>query len=60
MALGDIYKSTLDHLVRVDTFVRSGLAGEEKTISILFDVVKAYDKTWRYGIMRDMHEAGLR
>ena len=54
------YKSTLDHLVRMDSFVRKGFAGEEMTISIFFDMEKAYDKTWRYGIMRDIDEAGVR
>ena len=54
------YKSTLDHLVRMDTFVRIRFAGEAKTISIFFYMEKAYDKTWRYGIMRDIHQAGLR
>ena len=51
-------KSTLDHIVRMDTFVRKGFAIEEKMISIFFYMKKAYDKTWRYGIMRDIHEAG--
>ena len=50
----------LDHLVRMDTFVWNGFAGEEKTISIFFDMEKAYYKTWRYSIMRDIDEAGLR
>ena len=49
-----------DHLIRMDTFIRKGFANEEKVISIFFDMVKAYDKTWRYGIMRDLYEAGLR
>ena len=49
-----------DHLIRMDTFMRKGFANEEKVISIFFDLEKAYDKTRRYGIMRDLHEAGLR
>ena len=39
------YKSTIDHLVRMDTFVRKGFAKDEKIISIFFDMEKAYDKT---------------
>ena len=54
------YKSTIDHLVRMDTFVRKGFAKDEKNISIFFDMEKAYDKTWRYGIIRDLNAAGLR
>ena len=52
------YRSTADHLIRMDTFIRKVLANAE-VISIFFDMEKAYDKTWRYGIMRDLHEAGL-
>ena len=39
------YKSTGDHLLRIDTFVRKGFACDEKIISIFFDMEKAYDKT---------------
>ena len=42
------YKSTLDHIARMDTFVQRCFAGEEKTMSIFFDMEKAYD-TLRYG-----------
>ena len=39
--LGD--KSMIDYLVRMDTFVRRGFAKDEKIISILFDMEKAYE-----------------
>ena len=29
-------------------------------MSVFFDLEKAYDTTWKYGILRDVHEAGLR
>ena len=29
-------------------------------VSVSFDLEKAYDTTWKYGIMKDLHEAGLR
>ena len=29
-------------------------------MSVFFDLEKAYDTTWKYGILRDLHEAGLR
>ena len=29
-------------------------------VSVYFDLEKAYDTTWRYGVMKDLHEAGLR
>jgi len=53
-------RSTLDHLVRLESEVRRGFVRNEHVISIFFDLEKAYDMTWRYGILADMHEAGLR
>ena len=32
----------------------------EHFVSVFFDFEKAYDRTWRYGIVRDMHNVGLR
>ena len=29
-------------------------------IVIFFDLEKAYERTWKYGIMKDLHNAGLR
>ena len=28
-------------------------------VSIFFDLEKAYDTTWKYGILKDMHKHGL-
>jgi len=28
--------------------------------AVLFDLEKAYDTTWKYGILKDLHDAGLR
>lgn len=53
-------RSTTDHLVRLESFIREGLVRGEHVVSVFFDLEKAYDTTWKYGIMRDLHEAGLR
>ena len=37
------FKSMIDHLVRINTFVRKGFAKDEKIILIFFDMEKAYD-----------------
>ena len=29
-------------------------------VSVFFDLEKAYDTTWKYGIMRDIHATGLK
>ena len=53
-------KSTIDHLVRLETFIRDAFLNKQEVVSIFFDLEKAYDTTWKYGILKDLHEAGLR
>lgn len=53
-------RSTVDHLVRLESFIREGLARREHVVAVFFDLEKAYDTTWKYGILRDMFNAGLR
>ena len=54
------YHSTADHLVRLDTYVRKGYAEDKYVTAVFFDLEKAYDSTWRYGILKDVHEMGIR
>ena len=53
-------KSTIDHFVRLESFIRDGFLNKQEVVSIFFDLEKAYDTTWKYGILKDLHEAGLR
>ena len=53
-------KSTIDHLVRLESFIRNAFLNKQEVVSIFFDLEKAYDTTWKYGILKDLHEAGLR
>ena len=52
--------STNDNLVRLETFLRDAFVKKEHMIAVVFDLEKAYDTTWRYGIMKDIHKLGLR
>eukprot|EP00916_Digyalum_oweni_P019426 GHVL01032319.1.p1 GENE.GHVL01032319.1~~GHVL01032319.1.p1 ORF type:complete len:920 (-),score=34.35 GHVL01032319.1:223-2982(-) len=52
--------STTDHLVRFETFVREAFARSEHVLAIFFDLEKAYDTTWKHGILADLHEMGFR
>lgn len=54
------FKATIDHLIRFDTYIRKAFAGKEEIIAVFFDLEKAYDMAWRYGIIRDLAAAGLR
>ena len=47
-------KSTMDHRVRFETFVREGFLNGAHVVPIFFDLEKAYDTTWKCGIMKDL------
>ena len=49
-------RSTNDNLVRLETFIRDAFVAKEHVVAVFFDLEKAYDTTWRHGIMRDLHE----
>ena len=55
-----IKRSTVDHLVRLETFVREAFIKKEHLTAVFFDLEKAYDTTWKYGIMRDLNDFGLK
>ncbi|GFO23696.1 Zinc finger protein 546-like [Plakobranchus ocellatus] len=39
--------STLDHLVRLETFTKKAFARKKQVLAVFFDLEKAYDTTWR-------------
>ena len=53
-------RSTTDNLVRLETFIRDAFIKKEHVVAVFFDLEKAYDTTWRYGISKDIHKLGLR
>ena len=52
--------STNDHFVRLETFIREAFFKKEHLVSVFFDIEKAYDTTYKYGIMKDVHDIGLK
>ena len=46
-------RSTNDNLVRLETFIRDAFIKREHVVAVFFDLEKAYDTTWRYGILKD-------
>jgi len=53
-------RSTTDQLVRLETFVREAFIQKQHAVAVFFDLEKVYDTTWKYGIMQDLFNAGLR
>ena len=44
-------RSTVDHLVRFETFCREAFIHNQHLVSVFFDLEKAYDTTWKYEII---------
>ena len=53
-------RSTTDQLIRLESFIRNGIVRDHHVVSVFFDLEKAYDTTWKYGILKDLYNFGLR
>ena len=53
-------RSATDQLVRLESSVREAFIQKQHVTAIFFDLDKAYDTTWKYGILKDLHDASLR
>ena len=53
-------RSTNDNLVRLETFICHAFLKREHAVAVFFDLEKAYDTTWQYGILKDLHNFGLK
>ena len=47
--------STNDNLIRLETFILDAFVRKEHVVAVFFDLEKAYDTTWKYCILRDLH-----
>ena len=45
-------RSTTYQLVRLETIIRDAFVIKEHAVSIFFDLKKAYDTSWKYGILK--------
>lgn len=52
-------RSTIDHLVRIETYIRDAFIHKQVVLSVFLDLEKAYDTTWRFGILRDLAAMGI-
>ena len=46
--------STFEHLVRFEMFIRNAFIKKEHVLTIFFDLEKAYNRTWKHGILADL------
>ena len=48
--------STADHLVRFDSYIHNAFAKKEHVLAIFFDLKKAYNTTWKQGILSYLYD----
>ena len=53
-------RSTIDHVVRLETSIREVIIQKQHLLAIFFNLEKAYETTWRYGIINDLLNTGLK
>ena len=53
-------KSMLDPLFRLSNDIQQGFAEQRQTIGVFFDLQKAYDTTWRHGIIKQLYKMGIK
>ena len=53
-------RSTIDCLTQFEIDTEAAMSRKEHTIAVFFDLTKAYDMTWKYGVLKKLHESQLR
>ena len=47
-------------MIRLESFIRDAFVKKEHVVAVFFDLQKAYDTTWTYCIMKDLHKLDLK
>ena len=53
-------RGCIDPLTNLKNYIREGFIKKEHIITIFFDLEKAYDTTWKFGIIKDLYDLKLR
>ena len=53
-------RSTVDHLIRLETFILDAFIQNQHLVAVFSDFRKTHDTTWKHGIQQDLHDMGLR
>ena len=54
------WRSTVDHLVRLEGYLRHAMAHKQHVVDVFFDMGKAYDTTWKHGVLCDLSNTNLK
>ena len=53
-------RSTTDSLVQITSDIQQAIINKKHTVVVFYDLEKAYDRSWRRGILNSLHQFGLR
>ncbi|GBM83506.1 putative RNA-directed DNA polymerase from transposon X-element [Araneus ventricosus] len=53
-------RCTVDNLILLEGAIRTAFLRRHHLVSIFFDIEKAYDRAWRYGILKDLFDLDFR
>ncbi|KAG5871268.1 hypothetical protein JTB14_024338 [Gonioctena quinquepunctata] len=54
------HRSTIDQLVLLEKEIQNSFAERNHLVAVFFDLERAFDSTWRFGVLEQMNEWGLR
>ena len=54
------HRTTIDQQVSPERYVRVAFAWKPLVVIFFFDLDKAYETTWQYGILQDLHRVDIR
>ena len=54
------HRSTTDYLVSFERYLWDAFAQKQQAVGLFFDLEKAYETSWQYGIIWELHRIGLR
>ncbi|GFS10648.1 RNA-directed DNA polymerase from mobile element jockey [Elysia marginata] len=54
------FEKTIDHLIRFESGIREAFARKKQVLAVFFDLEKAYDTTWKHGILMVLYDSNFR
>lgn len=54
------HHSTIDQLIYLENAIQNTFIKRQHMVAVFFDLEKAFDKTWRYNILRQLHNWQIR
>ena len=50
----------IDPLTKLESYIREAFIRGKHITAVFFDLEKPYDITWKFGIIKDLHDFGLK